>query len=180
MKGRHGLQGGRSLSQLIEIHLDIKNRLNCPDLSESIIEKWALEYIAKHKKRPSGDSSDVVNPSLEKEWQGITWCAINNALRRGNRGLRKYKSLSEFLNIKLGKIKRNKYAMVSNTIIIDWIKQFKIKYRRNPKLMDGKIEFADGQYFGMSWRSINECLRNGYRGLIGGSSLKEIVSKNGT
>jgi hypothetical protein len=88
--GGRGLRKGSSLAQLLAAHRGLRNSRRLPSLTEKQILAWARAYLATHGKRPTAHSGSIPRAS-EK------WSAINEALRRGLRGLPGGSSLSKLL-----------------------------------------------------------------------------------
>jgi hypothetical protein len=80
-QGGRGLEAGSSLLLLLARIRGVRNRAALPHLSAAQIIAWAKEYLARTGKWPKHSSGPVADS------QGETWCGINNALRRGDRGL---------------------------------------------------------------------------------------------
>ena len=91
-RGTRGLVGGSSLSRLLAAKGVKRNHLRGPRLSVARILKWADSHYRSRGHWPSSRSGPVAEAPLE------TWCAINKALRAGQRGLPGGLSLSAFLN----------------------------------------------------------------------------------
>jgi superfamily II DNA or RNA helicase len=93
-KGYRNLDGGSSISQLLEKHGRKRNPMNRPQLAESQIVSWAKEYVANHGKPPTKRSGSVLGTDEN-------WGAIDQALRSGIRGLRGGMSLARLLRLRL-------------------------------------------------------------------------------
>jgi hypothetical protein len=178
--GGRGLLGGSSLVQLNEevsktYNLDYVNRLKQPDYEIKKIKDCILAHRQATGTWPSTTSGPVKHgPYTEKE----TWLAIDNALRKGVRGLLGGSSLVQ-LN-----------EEVSNEHGLDYVNRLKQPDYEIEKIQDcilahrqatgtwptqklGPVEY--GPYAGEeTWLAIDNALRRGLRGLPGGSSLAEL------
>jgi len=93
-KGYRNLDGGSSVSRLLEKYGRKQNPMNRPRLSEAQIVSWAKEYVALHGVPPTKRSGPVRDTDEN-------WGAIDQALRTGIRGLRGGASLSRLLRLRL-------------------------------------------------------------------------------
>jgi hypothetical protein len=145
-KGSRGLSGGSSLSKLLGKKFD---------LTEKWILEKAEEYKRKHGRWPSAALGKI-------EGTDERWSRIDAALIHGYRGLLGGSSLSKLLG-------REK-----DDLTVEWILKKSEKYRRRhghyPNQKSGVIEGSDE-----TWMGIDSALRDGYRGLPGGSSLSKLL-----
>src|SRR5262249_6262774 len=79
--GLRGLPGGSSLAQLLEAKCNVPNRMNLRKLSRRLIVTLAKEFFEKPGSWPTTDSGDVDGV------EALTWNAVDQALRKGSRGL---------------------------------------------------------------------------------------------
>jgi hypothetical protein len=89
--GCRGLAGGSSLLRLLAAHRGVRHRLEAPALTREGILAWADAYHARMERWPNRETGAIV------EAPGETWCGVNIALRRGNRGLPSGSSLVQLL-----------------------------------------------------------------------------------
>ena len=89
--GGRGLRRSCSLAQLLAKRRGVRNRLRPPPLKEKQILAWAQACFKATRRWPSASSGPVAQSS------GDTWCAIDNALTNGKRGLRGRSSLATLL-----------------------------------------------------------------------------------
>jgi len=160
-RGSRGLPGGSSLSQL----LVEQGRIN-RNLTVEQILAWADAHHKRKKKWPTVNTGDVYDAP------GETWVAINSALRDGYRGLPGGSSLSQLL-VEQGRIK----AKVDLTVeqILAWADAHHARTEEWPTMHSGVVDDAPGE----NWGAINGALRDGYRGLPGGSSLLQLLVEHG-
>jgi hypothetical protein len=70
------------------------------------------------------------------------------------------------------------YPNLTKEIIINWVRSYIDKHKRKPYKSDGIVEFAEGEFKGIIWNSINSALNRGNRGLPGNSSLSDLIEEN--
>lgn len=165
MRGSRGLPGGFSLAELLAVERGARNRVNVPPLSRKAILRWAAAFQRRTGQWPTAASGPI------PEAPGDSWYTIDEALRRGLRGLRGGSSLARLLD-QYGK-KRNPAVLprLSYKKILAWADDH---YRRNgawPNINSGAVAAAPGERWGL----IDNALRGGYRGLPGGSELHRLL-----
>jgi hypothetical protein len=79
--GGRGLPRGDSLARLLARRRGARNNAALPPLTESMILWWADKHHQRRRSWPKQNSGRVVGAP------GETWCAIQDALRVGRRGL---------------------------------------------------------------------------------------------
>jgi hypothetical protein len=89
--GLRGLPAGLSLPRLLAAQRGVRNRLAGPDLSVGQILAWAEAHRRRTGRWPTYDSGAIPDSG------GETWCAVNEALRRGRRGLTGRRTLARLL-----------------------------------------------------------------------------------
>jgi hypothetical protein len=92
--GLRGLPAGRTLFDLLAEHRGARNVGNLPALSELRILLWADAYRAAHGARPTCRCPDQVIPGSG----GERWFNVDQALRKGLRGLPGGSSLAQLLS----------------------------------------------------------------------------------
>lgn len=149
-------------------------------LSEELICSWIKKYIDKHNKKKPTQKSGVVE-FVENDYQGITWLDINNCLKKGLRGLPGGITLPAFIEKKFGmKGRKVSTFRLSEELICSWIKKHIDTHDKDkkPTKRSGIIEFAEGDYYGLTWGSVDSALHRGSKGLQGGTSLADLIEKN--
>lgn len=130
------------------------------------IAEAAKAYCAEHgvPPREKGDSSKYFGFP-------ITWAKIDAALKYGYRGLPKGSSLSKLLRAHGLRKPRTKLTLAS---IQQKVLAFRKDKGRWPTARRRRIEDAS-KYFGYSetWTAIDAAMKEGWRGLPGGITLKE-------
>jgi hypothetical protein len=80
-EGGRGLPGGDSLAWLLARRLGVRNQARVPPLSVRQVLAWADAYHGRHGRWPTVHAGGVAGAP------GESWCALDDALRRGHRGL---------------------------------------------------------------------------------------------
>ena len=137
-------------------HRDIVARR--PDYSVDQLLVWVDVFIEKHGEPPTQRSGEV-------EGTSENWCAIDLALRNGCRGLPGGSSLSRLLT-ETHRINQD----FSEDQILVWADAYYEKHGDYPMHRSGKVEGTPDYWF-----TINKALRQGLRGLPGGSSLSKLL-----
>lgn len=91
--GTRGLPGGSSLAQLLAKHRGVRNPRQLPRLTIKQILAWADEYRSRTGAWPTKHGS----PRIIAGTHGESWSILDNALRKGRRGLRGHSSLARLL-----------------------------------------------------------------------------------
>ena len=89
-KGCRGVRKRMTLAQFLAKKRNVRYNRGQPDLTEEKILRWADRHYLRTKKWPTARSGRVTKYE--------SWAAINQALRRGYRGLRGGRSLSQLLD----------------------------------------------------------------------------------
>ena len=156
-RGNRGLPGGSSLPLLL-----VQNGRHRHLTVEQILA-WADAHHARTEEWPTS-TSGVVDDA-----PGETWRAIDSALRDGYRGLPGGSSLSQLL-VEYG---RSRNLTVEQ--ILAWADAHHKRKKKWPTVNTGDVYDAPGE----TWVAINSALRDGYRGLPGGSSLSQLLVEQG-
>jgi hypothetical protein len=139
-----------------------------PPLTEKQILAWADEFHALRGRWPRKTSGRVPGASFER------WAAIDGALQKGHRGLPGGSSLPRLLAARRGV--RNKKGLPALTIpqILRWADAHHRRTGAWPKLWagPGRIPGTNGE----TWLAVDTALREGFRGLPGGSSLPRVLA----
>ncbi len=162
--GRRGLPGGMTLAQLLARERGVRNHRDLPPLNVDTILAWVDRYRQREgcwPKRDSGPSADA---------PGETWTGCDVALKKGNRGLPGGSSLPQLLAQKRGV--RNHLALLPFRIkdILTRARTHRRQTGAWPTAKSGPIAGASE-----NWRTVNNALLIGFRGLRGGSSLAKLL-----
>jgi hypothetical protein len=130
------------------------------------ILKWADAHRRRTGDWPSNDSGRVVEAPDEK------WANVDQALRKGLRGLPGRSSLPRLLAERRGH--RNRKALPPFTLrqILTWTDSHHRRTKRWPISSSGPIQDAPGE----SWWAVDMALRKGLRGMPGGLSLAMLLA----
>jgi hypothetical protein len=168
-QGVRGLPGGSSLTQLLAEHRGARNMAALPRLTKKQILLWADAHHARTGQWPQIESGAVLDAP------GETWSAINNALYSGFRGLPGGSSLPQLL-AKARKVRnRADPPRLTEAQILRWAEAHRQRTGKWPGQKSGPVDGAPGE----TWKNLNQALRNGHRGLPGGSSLVQLLGKSG-
>jgi hypothetical protein len=165
--GRRGLGplGGSSLAKLLAEERGVRNVRDLPPLTEERIVAWADAHRCRTGKWPTINSGELVDAP------GETWANINMALTTGTRGLRGRASLAKLLSRRRG-IRHNLNAPA---LTVEKVLALAVIHHRRtgkwPKRTSGKVAGTKHE----RWSAIDTALRDGVRGLRGGSSLARLL-----
>src|SRR5262245_30804388 len=145
-----------------------KYRHRCrPELSEPQILAWADLWHARTGRWP-GQHSGVIPDSL-----GETWARVNNALLLGLRGLQGGSSLARLLQAWRGVRNIGQLPPLTAKQVTAWARAHRLWTGDWPNAHSGRVVGSTGE----NWGSINNLLRDGGRGLPGGSSLSSLIAR---
>lgn len=168
VKGLRGLPGGSSLAQLLAEHRARRNRRRIPLLSEDQILAWADAHRERTGEWPVIDGGPI------EDAPGETWCGINHALNRGTRGLPGGTSLTRLLAARRGARHRLHPPPLCETQILVWADAHFARTGNWPTGESGAIREAPEE----TWATVDALLRDGRRGLPGGSSLVRLLREH--
>jgi hypothetical protein len=168
MSGKRGLPSGSSLLVLLAEQRGVRNRLDLPDLSVEQILAWADTYYSRHGCWPKAPSGPIDGAP------GETWLSIQHALQRGKRGLPRGSSLPRLLTEH--RSVRNHLDVPPLTVsqILAWADAYYARHQEWPQVRSGLIGEAPGE----TWARVETALRQGNRGLAGGSSLYQLIKEH--
>lgn len=151
--GGRGLPGGTSLARFLQFHEGVRNRLDAPSLDEKRIRSWALDHFERTGRWPNEDSGAIPNAA------GETWCAINNALTHGTRGLPGGTSLATLLSSMGVKRNRLNQPLLTHKQILAWADAYFRKHGKWPTGKSGHIDESPIE----TWLGIDSALRHARR-----------------
>ena len=167
-RGYRGLEGGRSLAKFLGEHRPLRNHLDLAALSEDEILKWADEFKRINKKLPTRTSGLIAGgPS------GETWSTVSSALRLGVRGLPGGSSLAALLRARRGMVDHTNKPPLTESQILEWADAYHERTGKWPRVKSGPV----GEDSSDTWSRLDNALRNGSRGLAGGSSIADLLSR---
>ncbi len=164
--GQHGLPAIGSLAKLLR-RCPPDRGLRHPPLTIEQVLDWAEQHHRLTGRWPYTASGRV------RTAVGLTWHAIDDGLRLGYCGLPGGSSLSRLLRKHVGKA----YSLRGQPLTIRQIRKWALSHRakrgRWPSAVSGRVLDAPHE----SWPAIESALRDGYRGLPGGNSLKKLFKR---
>jgi hypothetical protein len=163
--GRRGFKGGSSLPRFLEECRGRYNRSN-PRFEVGEILAWADAWYARTGQWPVQDSGDIPGSG------GINWSIVDHALRVGRGGLPRGSSLSCLLAAERGVLHRLEQPRLTMKQILAWADQHHQRTGCWPKTSSGSVARTTPEE---TWKNVDLALRNGNRGLPGGSSLARLL-----
>ena len=165
--GRRGLSGDTCLAALLAEHRGALNCFSKPKMTVARILEWADRHHARTGQWPSVRSGPVVDAP------GHTWVGINGALRRGSHGLPGGGSLSKLL-AERGRAYGARCRLTEETIL-SWADAHFERTGQWPRARSGVVEASPAE----TWSAINYALKQGRRGLPGGTTLTRLLNEHG-
>ena len=168
VEGRRGLPGGTSLATLLQ---EQRGRCKDPAHSRFTLDQvlgWADAHFAAHGCWP-GDGSGPVAPAPD-----VTWRAINQMLHRGHRGLPGGTSLARVLHQQRGHSIRTDEPRLTLDQILAWADDHFAVHGRWPTNKGGPVATSSE----VTWRSVDNALLRGHRGLSGRMSLARVLAQH--
>lgn len=167
-RGLRGLPGRSTLAQLLAEHRNVRNPRGLAPLTVGQILRWADAHYQRTGSWPKKESGPVVDAP------GETWKAIAMALIQRGRGLKRGGTLARLLARERGL--RNHMALppLSEAQVLAWADAHHQRAGSWPQANAGAIPVAPGEF----WQAVDAALRQGHRGLPGGSSLRKLLAKH--
>jgi superfamily II DNA or RNA helicase/pyrroloquinoline quinone (PQQ) biosynthesis protein C len=162
--GLRGLPGGSSLAKLLSKHRTVRNHQNLAPLTEEQILAWVDAYYELSGKWPKRDSGTIDGAPDEK------WVAIDAALQAGSRTLPGGSSLAQLLAKYRGVRNRGNLLPLTVPQVLAWADAYHERTGGWPRKATGSIDQAIGE----TWANVDAALKQGHRGLPGGSSLAKL------
>ncbi|MBY0523623.1 MAG: hypothetical protein K2R98_09490 [Gemmataceae bacterium] len=166
-RGTRGLPGGSSLAKLLSAERGVRYNVTAPPLTRKQILAWADAHFKKTGKWPTMDSGTILDAPDE------TWAAVDGAMKQGSRGLRGGSSLAWLLVKFRGKKSRLDQPPLSQKRILAWCDAHFERTGKWPNTNSGDVVDAAGE----KWKRLDSDLREGQRGLPGGSSLAKLLAR---
>jgi hypothetical protein len=165
--GFRGLEGGSSLARLLAEHRHVRNPSQLPRLSQQQILAW----VDAHRKRTGAWPTSLSGPVTGAP--GETWRALDSALRVGLRGLPGGSSLARLLAEERDVRNLQDLPRLTPGQILAWADAHHRRTGQWPSDAPIPVEDAPGE----TWAGVATALRNGRRGLPGGSSLARLLAE---
>jgi hypothetical protein len=135
-------------------------------LSLSQILRWADAYHKRSRRWPTMESGTI------REAPELTWRRVDNALRLGFRGLAGGSSLARLLEAERDVAILANRPPLTIAQILSWADSEQRRTGKWPTSESGKVAGTNEK-----WKGIDSALREGYRGLPGGSSLAQLLAQ---
>jgi len=171
ISGLPGLPGGSSLPQLLAQRRGVRNIHALPRLSISIVLNWADDHFARIGRWPRSDSGSIPGTGSTPNAAGDTWDSVDQCLRSGRRGFPGDSSLARLLAEHRGVRNRKGLPPLNEDDIVRWILAFWERSGKWPTVKSGPVEDAPGE----TWAAVSSALRNGIRGMPGGTTLARLI-----
>src|SRR5262249_36248798 len=126
--------------------------------------QWADAYFWRNRDWPHGDSEPI------PESPGDTWKKIDAALRDGRRTLPGGSSLRQLLARRRGVRNKGNLPPLPIAPVLAWAAAVQRRTGAWPTHRSGPIRESPGD----TWQTVDTALRQGLRGLPGGSSLARL------
>ena len=145
-----------------------RRRGSRPPITAAQILAWADAHHRRTGRWPVTATGPVTAGPL-----GLTWRALDNALRLGLRGLEGGSSLARLLAEHRHVRNLQQLPRLSRQQILAWADAHQKRTGAWPTAQSGPVAGAPGQ----TWRALDSALRVGLRGLPGGSSLARLLAQ---
>ncbi len=165
VRGNRGLPGGSSLAQLLAEHRGARNAGRLPALTVPQVLAWA----DKHRQRTGSWPQVLSGPITDAS--GETWSGVEQALRKGTRGLAGGSSLAQLLAERHSARNPRDLPKLSLELILSWADAYHQRTQQWPTANSGPIEEGHSE----TWRNVDTALSRGYRGLPGKASLASVL-----
>jgi hypothetical protein len=136
-------------------------------LTTTQILAWADHHYEQTGKYPHADSGPVLAEPAEN------WCAVNQALAAGVRGLPGKETLARLLLRERGRRHHQQLPRLCEESILAWARAHHERTGEWPHQQSGAVGDAPGEV----WANINQALRRGCRGLPGGDTLPRLLQR---
>ena len=167
LRGHRGLPGGDTLPRLLARERGHRNRRGQPPLRITQILTWADAHRGRNGRWPGADAGSVCGVP------GLTWSTINQALYQGFRGLPGGDSLAQLLARRRGRPSYRKKPRLSIGQVLAWARAYRARRGHWPTAASGRVAESPDT----TWMAVNAALRQGGRGLSGGTSLARLLGE---
>jgi hypothetical protein len=166
--GSRGFPGGTTLKRFLMEHRGSQVEARIPRLSLAGILCWADAYLETHGVWPTAQSGPI------DQVPGLTWNTVDLLLRRGGHGLLGGSSLGRLLADERRLSLPRPRSPLSVDRILTWADRHHARHGTWPTVKSGPVSNATGEW----WWLIDAALREGGRGLPGGSSLHRLLAEH--
>ena len=143
----------------------VRNPRDLPPLQIGQVLRWADAHHKRLGQWPTNRSGRIADAPDE------TWKGISVALRFGRRGLPRGSSLAGLLAATRGFRNKARLPALRESLILRWADAHYKRTGQWPNRKSGPIKEAPGE----TWLGVENALRQGLRGLRGGSSLVQFL-----
>jgi hypothetical protein len=140
--------------------------MRSPVLYIETILSWADAFHARSGRWPRRKSGRIPNTL------GVSWCSVDQALKRGWRGLPGGSSLAKLLAERRGVRHKGMLPHYTGGQIVTWAEAHHRRTGDWPGACSGPIPEAPGE----TWMAVDRALTSGNRGCSGGSSLAQLLA----
>jgi hypothetical protein len=166
--GRRGLPGGQTLAVLrIGPVTNFATRSRRPPLTDEQVLAWADAHHQRTGRWPNRESGPI------PEAPGETWLVVDRALHTGTRGLTQTYSLVRLLTERRDWRTHPYTPHLQCKKVLIWAAAHERREGQLPNLKSGPIREAPGE----TWRSVNDALRLGTRGLPRRGCLARLLAE---
>jgi superfamily II DNA or RNA helicase len=137
-----------------------------PPLTLDEILAWADAFRQTHLEWPKATSGEI--PATEE-----TWLAVDEALRRGGRGVGREGSLAQCLARHRGKRYSKGLPPLRHDQILRWAEHHRQQHGKWPTQYSGAVDGTEEV-----WNGIQHSLRTGRRGLPGNETLASVLARH--
>jgi hypothetical protein len=169
MMGCRGLPTGLTLRHLFRYKKAESKEPDLPRLSLKRILAWADAYRRRTGAWPHSRSGPI------PESPGETWRAVDQALRKNQRGLKISLSLVQLLVHRRGLRSRMYAPTLTEEQVLTWARAHHDRTGAWPNFRSGPIPESPGE----TWRAVDSAVRQGFRGMPGGISLARLLAEKG-
>jgi hypothetical protein len=167
-RATRGVHPPTSLARLLAEHRGVRNPRGLPPFTVEQILAWADAYHQASGAWPSGKSGPIAQAP------GETWGAVDAALREGARGLPGGSSLAQVLVQHWGM----RHPLYPPGLTVEQILGWADAHREATGLWPSYLSGAVGQAPGETWCAVDSALREGARGMPGGSTLARLLAQH--
>ncbi len=169
-KGGRGLGNGSSLAQLLETERGARNIRALPRLTDEQVVAWADAHFKKNNQWPTPASGQIEGAS-----EGETWLRVIAAVQQGLRSLPKRTSLNALLREHRDvESNRSLRLKLTKEKIVELLREY---HERTGEWPGELTQDPELEKKGLNWRKIDRSLREGARGLPGGTTLVRLIAE---
>jgi hypothetical protein len=166
--GRRGLPGRSCLKVLLAPEFRARAQHQTGELSIPKILAWADAHHDRHGSWPTRVSGTIPEAPAEN------WKSVGQALMAGWRGLPSGRSLGQVLHVERNLPLAVRSVPLTEASILAWADAHHARTGDWPRVNTGAIPESPGDY----WKYVYAALRNGHRGLPGGSSIAKLLAEH--